>query len=63
MSNQVEHQNDPKRPQSSGCLASFWCATQSSADTDTDYRSIRTKSHPFWNFIGLNKGGGVFKEQ
>ena len=36
MSNRVEHQNEPKRPQSGGRLGSFWCSTRPSADTGTD---------------------------
>ena len=36
MSDRVEHQNDPKRPQGGGRLGSFWCSTRPSADTGTD---------------------------
>ena len=35
--NRVEHQNEPKRPQSGSRLGSFWCSTRPSADTLTDY--------------------------
>ena len=38
--NRVEHQNEPKRPQSGGRLGSFWCSTRPSADTGTDYHGV-----------------------
>ena len=37
MSNRVEHQNEPKRPQSGGRLGSFWFSTRPSADTGIDF--------------------------
>ena len=40
MSNRVEHQNEPKRPQSGGRLGSFWYSTRPSADTGTDYHGV-----------------------
>ena len=33
----VEHQNEPKQPQSGDRLGSFWCSTRPSADAGTDY--------------------------
>ena len=40
MSNRVEHQNEPKRPQSDGRFGSFWCSTRPSEDTCTNYHDV-----------------------
>ena len=36
MSYRIEHQYEPKRPQSGGNLGSFWCSTRLWANTGTD---------------------------
>ena len=44
LANRVEHQNEPKRPQSGGRLGSFWCSTRPSADTGTDYNQQQERN-------------------
>ena len=44
MSNRVEHQNEPKRPQSGGRLGSFWFSTWHSADTGTNF-NLKSVNH------------------